>query len=63
MSPYKLNGKYAGVGKYLQYVLFAKHGENLGSKPLDGASFFTDKDCENVMFSGNANIIASANMF
>ena len=45
MAPYKLNNKWAGVSKYLEYVLFSKHGESFLGKPIDGASFFSDDIC------------------
>ena len=39
---------WAGVGRSLQYVLFAKDGKPLasGASAVDGAKYFTDDDCE-----------------
>jgi hypothetical protein len=45
LQPYKFDGKWQGVARYLIYVLFSKAGERLGGgKGIDGASYFDDED-------------------
>ena len=50
LSPYKTSKQsstWTGVGKYITFVQFSKHGEKLGStENIDGSSYFSEKEDE-----------------